>query len=73
MSAMSWSSSWTAHTYRTESGEGHNNIELGSGGARIAMTATTNRRRDDRTPIPLEVHYSFGRVEGAGVLANISS
>ncbi len=36
------------------------------------MTATTNRRRDNRIPLPLEVHYSFGRAEGAGVLANIS-
>jgi hypothetical protein len=36
------------------------------------MTATTNKRRDDRIPLPLEVHYSFGRVEGDGVLANIS-
>jgi hypothetical protein len=36
------------------------------------MTATTNRRRDDRIPIPLEIHYSFGRSEGVGVLADIS-
>jgi hypothetical protein len=36
------------------------------------MTATTNRRRDHRIPLPLEVHYSFGRAEGVGVLANIS-
>jgi len=36
------------------------------------MTATTNRRRDNRTPMPLEVHYSFGRAEGVGVLADIS-
>ena len=36
------------------------------------MTAATNRRRDDRIPTPLEVHYSFGRVEGVGELANIS-
>ncbi len=36
------------------------------------MTATTNRRRDNRIPLPLEVHYSFGRAEGVGVLANIS-
>ena len=41
-------------------------------GARIAMAATTNRRRHDRTPIPLEVHFSYGRVEGVGELANIS-
>ena len=36
------------------------------------MTATTNRRRDDRTPIRLEVHFSFSRVEGFGKLADIS-
>ncbi len=36
------------------------------------MTETTNRRRDDRIPTPLEVHYSSGRVEGVGVLADIS-
>jgi hypothetical protein len=36
------------------------------------MTATTNRRRDDRIPMPLEVHFSFSRVEGFGVLAEIS-
>ncbi len=36
------------------------------------MTATTNRRRDNRFPLPLEVHYSFGRAEGVGVLAHIS-
>ena len=72
MSAMSWSSSWTAHTYRTESGEGHNNTELGSGGARIAMTATPNWGRDDRIPIRLEAYCSFGRCEVVGVLANIS-
>jgi hypothetical protein len=36
------------------------------------MTATTNRRRDNRIPLPLEVHYSFNRVEGFGKLANIS-
>jgi len=36
------------------------------------MTATANRRRNNRIPLPLEVHYSFGRAEGAGVLANIS-
>ncbi len=36
------------------------------------MTATTNRRRDNRIPIRLEAFYSAGRVEGVGVLANIS-
>ena len=41
-------------------------------GARIAMAATTNKRCHDRTPMPLEVHFSYGRVEGVGELANIS-
>ena len=41
-------------------------------GARIAMTETTNRRPDNRIPIRLEAFYSAGRVEGDGVLANIS-
>ena len=36
------------------------------------MTATANKRRDHRTPMPLEVHYSVGRAEGVGVLADIS-
>ena len=36
------------------------------------MTATTNRRRNDRTPLPLEVHYSFDGAEGFGELVNIS-
>ncbi len=36
------------------------------------MTATTNKRRHDRTPMPLEVHFSYGRVEGVGEFANIS-
>jgi hypothetical protein len=36
------------------------------------MTATAKRRRDDRIPIRLEVHFSFSRVEGVGTLADIS-
>ncbi len=36
------------------------------------MTATTNRRRDNRAPISLKAYYSFGRVDGVGVLADIS-
>ena len=36
------------------------------------MAATTNKRRHDRTPMPLEVHFSYGRVEGVGELADIS-
>ena len=36
------------------------------------MTATTNRRRHNRIPIRLEGFYAAGRVEGVGVLANIS-
>jgi hypothetical protein len=72
MSAMSWSSSWAAHTYRTESSEGHNNTELGSGGARIAMTAMTRKRRNERISIRLEAYFSFGCCEVVGVLADIS-
>ena len=41
-------------------------------GARIAMTETTNKRPHNRIPIRLEAFYSAGRVEGDGVLANIS-
>ena len=41
-------------------------------GARIAMTETTNKRPDNRIPIRLEAFYSAGRVEGVGMLANIS-
>ena len=36
------------------------------------MTATTNKRRDDRFPIPLQVYCSFERMEGIATLANIS-
>ncbi len=36
------------------------------------MTATTNKRRDDRIFIRLEAFYSFGRVEDEGMLADIS-
>ena len=41
-------------------------------GARIAMTATTNKCRDDRIFIRLEAFYSFGRMEDEGMLADIS-
>ena len=30
------------------------------------MTETTNKRHENRVPIFLKVHYSFGRVEGVG-------
>jgi hypothetical protein len=36
------------------------------------MSATTNRSRDNRIPIRFAAFYSFGRVEVAGVLVNIS-
>ncbi len=36
------------------------------------MTETTNKRRHNRIPIRLAAFCSHGRVEGAGVLANIS-
>ncbi len=36
------------------------------------MAETTNKRPDNRIPIRLAVVYSFGRIEGVGVLANIS-
>ena len=42
------------------------------GGARIAMTETTNRRHENRVPRYLKAHYSFGRVDGTGVLADVS-
>ncbi len=41
-------------------------------GARIAMTETTDRRPDNRIPIRLEAFYSAGRVQGVGMLADIS-
>ncbi len=41
-------------------------------GARIAMTETTNKRPHNRIPIRLEAFYSAGRVEGDGVLADVS-
>ena len=41
-------------------------------GARITMSETTSRRHKNRIPIFLKVHYSFGRVEGVGVLADVS-
>ncbi len=36
------------------------------------MTETTNRQRDYRIVIRLVAHFDFGRMEGSGVLANIS-
>ncbi len=36
------------------------------------MTETTDRRHENRVPISLKAHYSFDRVEGVGVVANIS-
>ncbi len=36
------------------------------------MTASTNKRRNDRISIRLKTHGSFGRVELVGVLTNIS-
>ena len=36
------------------------------------MTETTNDRRADRFSIPLKAHYSYGQVDGVGVLTNIS-
>ena len=36
------------------------------------MTETTNRRHKNRIPTSLKVYYSFDRVEGVGVLADIS-
>ncbi len=36
------------------------------------MTETTNRRHENRVPISLKAYYSFDRVDGVGVLANIS-
>ncbi len=36
------------------------------------MAETTDEQRDYRIAIRLVAHYDFGRVEGAGVLANIS-
>ena len=36
------------------------------------MAETTNKRPDNRIPIRLAVVYSFGRIEGDGVLADIS-
>ena len=39
---------------------------------RIMMTGTTNRRHENRVPISLKVYYSFGRIDGFGVLADVS-
>ena len=36
------------------------------------MTETTNRRHKNRIPTLLKTYYSFGRVDGVGVLADIS-
>ncbi len=36
------------------------------------MTETTNRRHKNRIPTSLKTYYSFDRVEGVGVLADIS-
>ena len=36
------------------------------------MTETTNRRRENRVPISLKAYYSFDRVDGVGVLADVS-
>ncbi len=36
------------------------------------MTATTNRRHKNRAPISLKAYYSFGQVDGVGVLADAS-
>ena len=36
------------------------------------MTETTNRRHANRVAIRVEAYYSFGRVDVAGVLADIS-
>ncbi len=36
------------------------------------MTETTNGREENRAPTPLKAYYSFDRVEGVGVLADIS-
>jgi len=36
------------------------------------MTAMATRARADRVPIHLNTYYSYDRVEGAGVVANIS-
>ncbi len=36
------------------------------------MTETTNKRHENRIRIFLKVHYSFGRVEGVVVLADVS-
>ena len=36
------------------------------------MAETTNRQRDYRIAIRLQVFYSFGRVDGVGALTNIS-
>ena len=39
---------------------------------KITMTETTNGRQENRVPTSLKAYYSFGRVEGVGVLTDIS-
>ncbi len=41
-------------------------------GARIAMTETTDRRPDNRIPTSLKTYYTFDRVDGVGVLTDVS-
>ena len=36
------------------------------------MAATNNLGRENRVPISLKAYYSFGRVDGVGVLADVS-
>ena len=36
------------------------------------MIETTNRRHENRVPTSLKAYYSYGRVDGVGVLADIS-
>ncbi len=36
------------------------------------MTQTTDKRPANRVPISLRAYYSFGRVDGVGVLADVS-
>ena len=39
---------------------------------KITMTETTNGRQENRVPTSLKAYYSYGRVEGVGVLTDIS-
>ena len=36
------------------------------------MTETTNKRHENRVPTSLKTYYSFGEVDGVGVLADVS-